>query len=238
MKLGEFKPGWPVTILTVIALIILISLGTWQANKIAPKSALIGKIEKGLVNESKSLPVHLDAPLSEEYKRFTFEGVVLDAEPAKIFAPNIEGKSGYHLYLPVRHKFGRWVMVNWGWIPFENNDLPSLRQGEKVVISGVLLTNPSAGNFTPENQPADNIWYLADVFQLFEHFKLDEFYHFRIVADHQAALGNLPIGGQVRVDIPNDHLEYMLTWYGLALGLLGVYIAFGFHREQAHNENE
>ena len=235
MLAAKFKPGWSVSVLTLMAMIVLVGLGTWQARKIRPKSELISKIEVGLSGESASLPVHLDAPLLEEYKRFAFEGVVLNAEPAKIFAPNTKGKSGYHLYLPVKHQFGRWVMVNWGWVPFDNKELPGLKQGETVEVSGILLTNPQAGSFTPENLPEKNEWYLADVFQLFDHFKLDEFYHFRIVADHQSALGNLPIGGQVRVDIPNDHFEYMLTWYGLALGLLGVYVAFGIRRAQTHD---
>ena len=231
----RFTPGWAVSGLTLIALMILVGLGTWQARKIGPKSELISKIESGLGGESIPLPVHLDAPASEEYKRFTYKGRVLDAEPAKVFAPNTKGKSGYHLYLPVKHQFGRWVMINWGWVPFNNKELPGLKQGEIVEISGVLLTNPQAGSFTPENQPEKNEWYLADISQLFDHFKLDEFYHFRIVADHQTALGELPIGGQVRVDIPNDHFEYMLTWYGLALGLLGVYVAFGVRRAQTHD---
>ena len=235
MLATKFKPGWTLSILTFFALIILLALGTWQARKIGPKLELISKIETGLSSESTTLPVHLDAPLSEEYKRFSFEGEVLDAEPAKVFAPNTKGKSGYHLYLPVKHQFGRWVMVNWGWVPFDNKELPDLKQGEVVEVSGVLSTNPQAGSFTPENQPDKNAWYLADIFQLFDHFKLDEFYHFRIVADHQSALGKLPLGGQVRVDIPNDHFEYMLTWYGLALGLLGVYVAFGVRRAQTHD---
>lgn len=236
MLSDRFKPGWTVTGLTFIALLILIGLGTWQARKIGPKSDLILKIENGLGVDAVPLPVHLDAPGSQEYKRFEFEGRVHAAKPAKIFAPNTKGKSGYHLYLPVKHKFGRWVMVNWGWMPFDTKELPDLRQGKMVKLSGVLLANPKAGSFTPKNDPDQNVWYLADIFQLFDHFKLDEFYHFRIVADHQVDLGDLPLGGQVRVDIPNDHFEYMLTWYGLALGLLGVYVAFGIHQGQAYRD--
>ncbi|UTW54907.1 SURF1 family protein [Kordiimonas sp. SCSIO 12610] len=235
---NKFQPGWVVTTLTMIALAVLIGLGSWQASKIGPKTKLIDKIETGLTGESLALPVHLDTPVSEEYKRFYFKGTVHNGIAAKVFAPNTKGKSGYHLYLPVKHQFGRWVMVNWGWIPFDYKGLPELPLGQEVNISGVLLTNPKAGSFTPENQPGKNTWYLADIFQLFDHFKLDEFYHFRIVADHQAHLGEFPLGGQVRVDIPNDHFEYMLTWYGLALGLIGVYVAFGIRRSQTYNEDK
>jgi surfeit locus 1 family protein len=35
-----------------------------------------------------------------------------------------------------------------------------------------------------------------------------------------------PRGGVTRLDLPNRHLEYALTWYGLALALIGVYSIF------------
>ena len=42
--------------------------------------------------------------------------------------------------------------------------------------------------------------------------------------------GGLPRGGVTRLDLPNRHLEYALTWYGLALTLIGVYAAFAASR--------
>ena len=45
-------------------------------------------------------------------------------------------------------------------------------------------------------------------------------------ADAAPNPGGLPIGGQTRLDIPNDHLQYAITWFGIALAMLGVYLAF------------
>ena len=42
--------------------------------------------------------------------------------------------------------------------------------------------------------------------------------------------GGFPKGGVTRVDLPNRHLEYAITWYGLALTLIGVYLAFAASR--------
>ncbi len=36
----------------------------------------------------------------------------------------------------------------------------------------------------------------------------------------------IPIGAAVDIELPNNHLQYAITWYGLALGLIGVYIAW------------
>ncbi|MET0529796.1 MAG: SURF1 family cytochrome oxidase biogenesis protein, partial [Microvirga sp.] len=37
-------------------------------------------------------------------------------------------------------------------------------------------------------------------------------------------------GGQTQLTLPNNHLQYALTWYGLALTLVGVFGAFTWKR--------
>ena len=210
----------------VIALAILIALGTWQARKVAPKTALLTSIEEGLSAAPIALPVNnLDDFL---YRRVYFEGTVFDKEPIGVFGTNLKGKAGYHLYLPVLLPSGRSVIVNFGWVPAHLEAWPDLPRGELVELNGVIQPNAIAGSFTPANDPLKKAWYLADVFVLAEHFDAEQVYPVRIARDHAGAPTNLPRGSQVRIDIPNDHLEYALTWYGLALGLIGVYLVFGF----------
>lgn len=226
----SFKPGVGLTISMLVALSILIGLGTWQAQKIEPKNELVARIEVGLSAEAIKLPVHLDDPTAVEYHRVSFEGSVT-AEPIKVYGLNLAGKPGYYLYAPVQRPFGMAVLVNFGWVPLEARTLPALPAGN-IEITGVLRTSAVPGQMTPVNEPEAGKWFTADVYELAAAFGLrtKEYYHFRIFADHMAGEGNLPLGGQVRVDIPNDHFEYMLTWYGIALGLVGVYIAFGLKK--------
>lgn len=227
----SFAPGRAVSILTLIALAVLIGLGTWQAQKIGPKTELLASIERGLSAEPMELPVHLDDPQSVLYRRVEFSGVAEDVAPVRVFATNLSGRPGYHLYKPVIRSYGRAVFVNFGWVPLELETLPDLPVGE-ITLSGVLMKNPVAGSFTPPNDTARGIWYLADVHALADHYGLSskDYYFLRVFADHVGAPADLPRGGQVRVDIPNDHFEYMLTWYGIGLALLGVYVAFGLKR--------
>lgn len=224
----EFKPGLPLTIVTLLAFLTLIGLGTWQALKIAPKEALVARIEAGLSAPATELPVHLDDPQSVSYRRFTFDGDVSANEPIKVFGTNLAGKPGYYLYKPVVRNFGRAVFVNFGWQPMEMKENLPLPAGT-VSVSGVLMPSAVAGSFTPPNDPEKGSWFNANVDEMAAHFGLGskDYYPFRIFADHNDASGALPLGGQVRVAIPNDHFEYMLTWYGIALALLGVFIAFG-----------
>lgn len=230
--LDRFKPGLPLTICTLLGLIVLIGLGTWQARKIGPKTDLLARIEAGLAAAPMPLPVHLDDPSTLEYRRISFVGTVLDRAPIKLFATNKAGKSGYHLYLPVEKQHGMAVAVNFGWVPFHIEELPPLPVGQQIEVTGVLRVSATPGSMTPANDAAGGVWYTADVHEMAAHWGLrtKEYYHFRIFADHRGDPRALPQGSQVRLDIPNDHLQYAITWYGLAMTLIGVYIAFGLKR--------
>ncbi len=232
MMSGSFRPGLPLSIVTGLAFVVLLGLGTWQAQKITRKNQLIADIAAGLAADPVGLPVHLDDPAAVAYRRFSFDGTASEQKPVKVFGTNLQGKAGYHLYKPVTREFGRAAIVNFGWVPFELDDLPSLPVGP-VSIQGVVMTNPVAGSFTLENDSKNGNWYFADVHEIAAHFGLGskDYYHFRLFADHSGEPRALPKGSQVRVDIPNNHFQYMLTWYGIAGALLGVYVVFGYKKD-------
>lgn len=238
--LSSFRPGAALTVCALIALVILLGLGTWQARKVGPKTALLDRIEAGLSADPMKLSVHVDDPSMLEYRRIAFTGEVLDREPVKLFATNLKGSSGFHLYLPVRKQHGMAIAVNFGWVPYHTENLPPLPVGQTIEVTGVLRTSGTPGSMTPPNIPADGQWFTADVHEMAAHWGLrtKEYYHFRVMADHRGAPADLPQGGQVRVDIPNDHLQYAITWYGLALTLIGVYVAFGIKRGRETVENQ
>lgn len=228
----RFVPGAPLTVAAAIGLIILLGLGTWQARKVGPKTELVHKIEAGLSAEPMPLPVHLDDPSTLDYRRVSFSGELIEVEPIRVFATSTEGKAGYHIYAPVKKQYGMAVLVNFGWVPAAMKEAPGLPYGTTLDVTGVLRVSAQPGSMTPENKPEAGEWYTADVYQMAEAFGLrtKEFYHFRVFADEGVLATNLPKGGQVRVDIRNDHFQYALTWYGIALTLIGVYVAFGMKR--------
>jgi surfeit locus 1 family protein len=55
---------------------------------------------------------------------------------------------------------------------------------------------------------------------------LDGVLPFYIDADATPNPGGLPIGGQTRLELPNNHLQYAITWYALAVALVVIYILF------------
>ncbi len=227
----SFKPGIGLTISVIISLGILFSLGTWQVMKVGPKTALLEQIEAGLSAKAEILPIHVDDPVSLNYRKVFFTGVHNEVTPLKLFGTNRDGKPGYYLYSPVKTTFGMSVLVNWGWIPITAKALPQLPIGD-VRVEGVLRTSAVATSFTPVNNSASNEWYVADVYEMATAFGLGskEYYHFRVFSDQRGNAGELPLGAQTKIDIPNNHKQYAITWYGLAGSLIAIYILFGLKR--------
>ncbi len=95
----------------------------------------------------------------------------------------------------------------------------------------VGLVTPGAGRnaFTPDNDPATNFWLSVD-YPAMRAVVGRDLQSVVIDADATPNPGGFPIGGQTRLDIPNDHLQYAITWYLLALTLVVVYVAWNRKR--------
>ena len=216
--------------MVLLGLGILISLGTWQWNKIDAKTSQIAQIKEGLSQPAKPLEDVLREVAGGDlsYRRVEVEGRFIKGEALRLAGTDRIARSGYHLYGVFQTGFGDRIVTSTGWVPFNTTDFPSLPAGT-LKVTGVLMGPGSKGSFTPPNNADTNNWYWADLPAMAAVFGETNPVDYRLILDD---LGDgLPIGGQVRVDIPNDHFEYALTWYGLALTLLGVYLAFSIKRQ-------
>jgi surfeit locus 1 family protein len=125
-------------------------------------------------------------------------------------------------------------------VPDARKDPATRPQGQlpgTVRITGLIREVPAPAMFTPANDAARNLWYWPDIAAMTDAAYRDTpgatmtALPFWIDADAQPEPpGGLPKGGATRLDLPNRHLEYALTWYGLALTLIGVYLAFAAGR--------
>jgi len=232
-KTKRFAPGTAASLATAVALAILLGLGTWQGQKAGPKTELLARIDAGMTAPALRLPSHVDNPNMLEYRRVVFRGTPTAQTPARVFGLNREGQPGYFLYAPVKRPLALAVIVNFGWIPISHEAPVPLPSG-LLEVQGTLLRSATPGPMTPKNNAPKNIWFTADVQALAAHFGLrtKEYYQFRVFADHSGEPSALPLGGQVLVKIPNNHFQYMLTWYGIGLALVGVFVAYGIKRDK------
>jgi surfeit locus 1 family protein len=228
---------WP-TVLGLAALVVLAGLGTWQLQRRAWKEALIAKIAARIKAEPISL-THALASFAEgrdvEYAHVVARGRFHHGKERYLYAPAKSGL-GWHVYTPLEYAPQRIVWINRGFVPDEVKNARLQPGGHEpdgwAGITGIVRPVPQPSLFTPQNDPARNLWYWPDAAAMTTSAFTDPVATapFTIDADATPGSHGWPRGGTTRIDLPNRHLEYALTWYGLALTLIGVYAAFALGR--------
>ena len=232
-----FRPLlWP-TIFTVPAMLLLLALGSWQIQRLYWKRELIEQRQAAV----SAAPVgvrSLEDAKGMEFRHVTDEGVFLHDKEIFLGATSEVGRQGYQILTPLLEPGGRMVFVNRGFIPAELKDPARRAAGQlagTVRVQG-LLRLPPAGRpawFLPDNRPDLNYWFWVDLPAMSAADKLepDRVASFYIDADASPNPGGWPKGGVTRLALPNDHLQYAITWFSLAVALMVIY--FLFHRRDA-----
>ena len=219
------------------ALLILVALGTWQVQRLAWKEDLLATIERRIASE----PQRLDATLDEyegtgdvEYTPTRAEGTFEDAEA--LFYATDRGTVGWQVLTPLRLAGGRALIVNRGFVPDAFRD-PALRapppEGAVEVVG--LARNPllEKPRLAPQND--GEIFYWKDFPAIRDALRLSEAETLPFVLDaglpgERYPLDQLPVPGQTIVSMPNNHFGYAVTWFGIAVALIGVVSALAIGR--------
>jgi surfeit locus 1 family protein len=134
---------------------------------------------------------------------------------------------------PLVEADGDIVLVDRGFVPDALRDPMRRVQGQlegEVSLTGILRLSQQPGAFTPRPDSATRLWFVKDVSAIAGAAGVVAAAPVLIEADSTPNPGGWPLGGQTRVDFPNDHLQYAVTWFGLALALLGVYLVYHHSR--------
>ena len=233
MPRRRFRPGWPLTLATLCALAMLLALGTWQVRRLAWKTDLIAAIETRGAAAPLTVEAALADPVASEFRHASARGRYRHDLAIAMGTVAEAGELGSRLVTPLQLADGRLLLVERGWLP--ERLLPpgvptDIEPAGDVEVSGVVRWHGGdrAGLFTPANQPQRRRWFWYDMPALAA--ELDSALEpLVLVADGTGDRG-LPRPLPVRADLPNNHLGYAITWYGLAAALLAVYVAFGLRR--------
>ncbi|MEN0000894.1 MAG: SURF1 family protein [Pseudomonadota bacterium] len=231
---------WLVIIAALPALAVLLWLGTWQMQRLAWKEGLLANINTRLAAEPVALPALLDQLDASEITQAQLDYLPVAAagrlnhEAEQHFFATHQGISGYYVYTPLilAEPEGQIVFVNRGFVPFDLKEpatRPETIAVEEVQIEGLarqrLDEKPSW--VVPDNDAAGNIYYWKDIALMAERAGYDEAQVVPFFIDQGSpllpgTLGQWPVSGVTLVNLPNNHLQYAITWYGLALTLVGV----------------
>lgn len=232
----RFRP-WP-ALITLAGLAVLLSLGTWQLQRLAWKTELIAAAEAQLALPPAALPPGADLA-GADFRRFAVRGrYVHDA--ALAFGLRASGNvPGATLVTPFRLADGRVILIDRGWLPeplLPPRVPPELEPPGEVALAGVARWRGAAAasgrNWaTPADEPGGRRWFAWDVPGMAAATGLP-LLPLVLTLDRSDGPAGLPKPGPVAAEFRNDHLGYAITWYGLAAGLAVIYLLYSFQRDE------
>jgi surfeit locus 1 family protein len=248
---GSLRRGVLVpSLAAALALAVLISLGLWQLDRKAWKEGLIATLEQRLAAASVALPPAAEwsrlTPEQDEFFRVAVTAEFRNDREALVYTGGSTlregaGGPGYWVFTPARLPAGALVMVNRGFVPDGKQDPAARPEGQMagpINIVGVLRWPEKPSLFTPAGDPVRNIWFARDSTAMAAAVGLSVA-PFYIELESPEPSGGLPHAGRLRPNLPNNHLGYALTWFGLATVLVGIYATwlFGSWRKRDGIEN-
>lgn len=224
------------TICALPVLMVLIGLGTWQLQRLEWKENVIAERAAGLA--APPLAVEEIPPSGWqkfEHRRVTLQGRFEHKFQMPVFNPAqpVDGRTGYDLITPFRLDSGGSVLVDRGWIPIDWAKVDNLVYPDsRMTLTGILRDGRRDNRWVPDNSPKDGDWFYVDVPAMAAYAGLGKFapYYVKLMPVRNAKTFPLPL--DVNSKIRNKHLEYVVTWYGLAATLIVIYVAYHLRRRE------
>ncbi|MDC1383230.1 SURF1 family protein [Candidatus Puniceispirillum sp.] len=229
----KFRPFLWLTIVAFPALLVLVGLGSWQLQRLQWKNDLITSFESRAVAAAIAVPA-ADPGFDEvEFRRLSLNGVFQHEKEVFLTGRTYEGNAGFHVVTPFQLDDERIILINRGWVSEDYRD-PEKRAFSQitgnVAVAGILRRPGVKGYFVPENEPDNGFWFTLVPSQINHHLGLGEAAIDQFYADavRTSDVVTLPIAAKTKLNLRNAHLSYALTWYGIGLALIGVYVAFHY----------
>ncbi|MEL7282367.1 MAG: SURF1 family protein [Pseudomonadota bacterium] len=188
---------------------LLVSLGVWQMQRLAWKEGILAEIEARIAAPPVALPLDADAE-ADKYLPVEMTGQ-FGAGVLRVLVSQKHVGAGYRLITPFETG-GRTVLVDRGFIRV-SAEMPPAPAGQ-VTVTGNLHWPDDRNSSTPENDVEGNTWFARDIDQMSELFGAEPLLVVaRDLSQSGGAVTPLPVDTSA---IPNDHLQYAVTWFGLA----------------------
>jgi surfeit locus 1 family protein len=221
---------WSIAIFGLFSFVSLILLGNWQLDRRIWKLDLMQRVETRVHASPESAPDvtrwQTISKNTDEYRRVSVSGNFLSDKDTLVVAATEQG-SGYWVLTPFQRVDESIVLVNRGFISQGVQPAPALTGLQQVV--GLLRMTEPEGSVLRTNEPVLDRWYSRDVTAIATHQKVIAAPYF-IDAEKRglekpplpAQIGQVPVGGLTRINFYNNHMVYAITWYGLAIMIIGA----------------
>lgn len=218
------------TLATLIGLAILVALGLWQVQRLTWKEALLARVDR--LESAAAAPAITVLDDASSASDLDMVRVRLEC-PGLASADFIElyglkdGQAGRRLISACRLPSGRYgsVLVDRGFVADTVSSRPGTGGGARALtVTGVLRVPDPPGLFTPKADPSTRLWFSRDIPGIAAALGAARPAPVMLLAETSSNPEFLSlVPSPIPAAISNRHLEYALTWFGLAAALLGVY---------------
>jgi cytochrome oxidase assembly protein ShyY1 len=219
-------------IFTLAMLALFIGLGVWQLQRRTEKHALIAALTERLAAAPAALPPPSQwsrlTPAADEFRRVRFTASYQHAPDAMVYSSgsaireDLSGP-GTWAFLPARLPGGETVVIDAGFVPntmqereLQDRAVSGLVTGEPVTLTGYLRFPERAGVLTPAENTAKRLWFSRDHLAMARVLGWGEVAPFYIDLETPVPAGGAPKPGPLDVHLKDDHMQYAITWFGLA----------------------
>ena len=192
----------------IFFIFIVLSLGTWQVFRLHSKSQLISDLENNLKRNSIDFNVDID----KEYTKVLLKKKNLKS---KIFLYHLnKGEIGFKVIIPYEVNSSLLVLVDKGWI--RKDKINSIKNSllNDDIIEGYTKKIKEKKLFTPKNNIKEDFLYSVEIDNLKKSLNKN-IYPLLIIQTSKTKKDIIP--NDYHVGLSNNHLQYAITWYGLAL---------------------
>jgi cytochrome oxidase assembly protein ShyY1 len=237
------RPRAGFAIFTLAMVAVFVGLGLWQLQRRTEKHALIAALNERLAATPQPLPLASDwsrlTPPRDEFRRVRFTAMYQPGPDAMVYSSgsalreDISGP-GTWAFLPARLPTGETVVIDAGFVQNTMQDraeqdrvVARLISREPVTLTGYIRFPEMAGLLTPAPNVAKRLWFTRDQLAMASLLGWGSVAPFYIDLEAPVPPSGIPKAGPLEVHLKDDHLQYAITWFGLAGA---VAIAFGLWR--------
>jgi cytochrome oxidase assembly protein ShyY1 len=234
------KRGTSFGLFTLVMVALFVGLGVWQLQRRIEKHALIAALIERLAAAPEALPPSSQwsalKPARDEFRRVRFTATYAQLPDAMVYSSgsaireDISGP-GTWAFMPAALPTGETVVINAGFTQntmqdreLQDRSVTRLITSEPVTLTGYIRFPEAAGMLTPPENLAKRLWFTRDHLAMARVLGWNEVAPFYIDLEQPVPASGIPKPGPLEVHLKDDHLQYAVTWFGLAGA---VVIAFG-----------
>jgi len=227
-------------IVTLIIVGVLLGLGFWQLQRRTEKHALIAALTERLAAAPGALPAPATwsalTAATDEFRRVSFSATYKAAPDGMVYSsgsgvrPDVPGPVTW-AFLPTQLASGETVVINAGFVQNTMQDraqqdraVQKLITGAPVTLTGYLRFPETAGTLTPHDDGSKRLWFNRDQRVMAQALGWGAVAPFYVDLESPVPANAIPKPGPLEIHLKDDHMQYAITWFGLAAA---VVIAFG-----------